>query len=71
MKAQARYRETVGDLLYRIFGHDSDELESLFYELNPDVDDHFLEPGQEVNIPLIDDETENDSDDEHVIEVWE
>ncbi len=71
MRTQARYKETVGDLLYRIFGNDSDELESLFYELNPELDEHFLEAGQEVNIPIIDDEPENVSEVEQVIEVWE
>lgn len=71
MKIRARYKETVGDLLYRIFGSDSDELEARFHELNPDLDDHFLETGQEVTIPIIERESESPAKVEQVIEVWE
>lgn len=71
MKAQARYKETVGGLLFRLFGEDSDELETKFYEINPELKDHFLAAGQEVNIPVIDTTPESAAEVEQVIEVWE
>ncbi|MCG9785382.1 tail protein X [Vibrio brasiliensis] len=70
MIVTARYNETVGSLLTRVFGEDSDELDDIFYQLNPSVTSRFLEAGQEVNLP--DPETTTTkTESDHVIEVWE
>lgn len=70
MIVKARYNETVGSLLTHVFGEDSDELEELFYQLNPTIKSRFLEAGQEVNLP--DPETsKSEPESDHVIEVWE
>ncbi|MBJ2148251.1 hypothetical protein JC606_17985 [Vibrio sp. IB15] len=55
MKVQVKPNETVNRLLFRVFGVDSDELEEAFYRLNPNQTTPFLEPGQVVELPTIED----------------
>ncbi|KZX63830.1 hypothetical protein A3712_20615 [Vibrio sp. HI00D65] len=57
MKVQVKPNETVNRLLFRVFGVDSDELEEAFYRLNPNQTTPFLEPGQVVELPTIEDKT--------------
>lgn len=69
MIIKARYNETVGSLLTYVFGSDTDELEEIFFQLNPTVKSRFLEPGQEVNLPEPETQTEETESDQ--VGVWE
>ncbi|ELH7952702.1 hypothetical protein Q9F39_004232 [Vibrio fluvialis] len=69
MIVQAIYGETVGRLLYRVLGEETDTLKDEFYRLNPDQTTPFLTPNQWVNLPdVVASSSESDSE---VIEVWE
>ncbi len=69
MIVKARYNETVGSLLAHVFGEDTDELEDIFFQLNPTVKSRFLEPGQEVQLP--EPEAQNQEAENDQVGVWE
>lgn len=73
MRTQARYNETVCGLLFRLFGTDSDKLETAFYDANPLQKTRFLESLQWVEVPDIEtnESVEPESVENDVIEVWE
>lgn len=69
MIVKARYNETIGSLLTHVFGEDTDELEEVFFKLNPTVKSRFLEAGQEVNLP--EPETQTEEAESAQVGVWE
>ncbi|MBV7264362.1 hypothetical protein KCG43_20330 [Photobacterium sp. WH24] len=71
MKTQALYKETVGQLLHRVCGSDSDVLMAEFFRLNPRQQSLFLTPGQWVNIPDVVSEPDAASAAVEVIDLWE
>lgn len=71
MKTQALYNETVGQLLHRVCGSDSDVLMAEFFRLNPLQRSLFLMPSQWVNIPDVVSEPDTASAAAEVIDLWE